>query len=70
MRLPEDQLKDAMKTLGLTTEELAEKCGVRPETVYHWARGKKRVPGRMASLITALLTQAERRDVLAASTGK
>lgn len=63
-------MKDAMKTLSLTKAELAERCGVREETVHHWLRGKKRMPGRMASLVVALLKQKELQDALATGDGK
>lgn len=59
MRLSEDRLGVAMGTLNWTSEMLADKCGVRVETVHHWLKGKKRVPGRMVSLIVAHLKQRE-----------
>lgn len=71
MRLPEEQLKDAMRKLRITNADLAEHCGVRVETVYHWVKGKQRIPSRTARLIEALLKHKELNDAkLATSDGK
>ena len=70
MKLPEDQLRAAMSTLNWTNEMLAEKCGVRVETVHHWLKGKKRIPSKLATLIVSCLIAKERENALATSAGK
>lgn len=70
MRLSEDRLGVAMGTLNWTSEMLADKCGVRVETVHHWLKGKKRIPGRMASLVVAHLKQRELQDAVETGAGE
>lgn len=37
--MPEFKVKEFVARLGITQKELAEKVGVKPETVYKWAAG-------------------------------
>lgn len=37
--MPEFKVKELVARMGVTQKELAEKVGVKPETVYKWAAG-------------------------------
>lgn len=37
--MPEFKVKEFVARMGITQKELAEKVGVKPETVYKWASG-------------------------------
>ena len=37
--MPEFKIKEFVARMGITQKELAEKVGVKPETVYKWAAG-------------------------------
>lgn len=37
--MPKFRIKEFVARIGITQKELAEKVGVKPETVYKWAAG-------------------------------
>lgn len=67
MRLQPEGLKRALAEMGISNEELADRLGVRVETVYHWVKGKTRMPGRAVSSVNRMLR--EHRDALATGDG-
>lgn len=56
-----DELKAAMKILGISQGELARRLGNRPETVNRWVNGVKGrqrcVPGPAAAAINTWVSQ-------------
>lgn len=45
------ELIQALFDMGMYDIELAEKIDVRPETVYKWVKGRKRIPDHYANII-------------------
>jgi predicted transcriptional regulator len=71
MRLKQEEMKEVINTLGMTLEEFSEKCGVRPETVYHWIKGKNRIPAKIVRFTLAMLKHMElEKNALATGNGK
>lgn len=52
------ELANALKDMDLYEIELAEKIGVRPETVYKWLKGRKRIPDHYANIIEKMRREA------------
>lgn len=48
------ELELKLKELDMYEIDLAEKIGVRPETVYKWLKGRKRIPDHYANVIQKL----------------
>jgi predicted transcriptional regulator len=46
-----DELTKLLFDLGMYDVDAAEKLNVRPETVYKWMNGKKRIPDHYANII-------------------
>ena len=55
------ELRDALKTLGIRQQWLAERLGVQPQTVNAWAAGRLDVP-QYAVAYLALLAQLRRAE--------
>jgi DNA-binding transcriptional regulator YiaG len=52
-----DELRAALKCLGLTQREFASRLGVSPLTVWRWVRGDLAVPKYAAYVVTLLRNQ-------------
>lgn len=59
-RLTRQELRHARKILGLTSETLAERVGVRADTVRKWESGRYTIPYGVRSDLAAVASS--RRD--------
>ena len=51
------EFRDRRLTLGLSTEQLAERLGVDPQTIRRWQDGSQSVPGPVTMAMAFLLRQ-------------
>jgi len=58
MSMTADELRAALKELGMSQVHFAGLLGVNAHTVKHWLGGKNQVP-RYASLVVELLTERQ-----------
>ena len=52
--MTDDELRSALKTLGLNQLQLSERIGVTPLTVLRWVHGRTAIPTPVALLIRVL----------------
>lgn len=55
MRMTGQELKQTLNKIKMSQEDLAEKLKVRPETVWHWIKGKSGIKGSEARAITSII---------------
>lgn len=52
---PEEEVRQARLTLGLTQKEFAKRLGVSQQIVYQWERGEREPLGTIALLVSLFL---------------
>jgi len=58
--MTETDIKRIRAALGLTQRELAERLGVRPNTVTRWEMGLHKIPGPAARLLEVMRAGARK----------
>ena len=58
-----DELRAALKTLGLGQRAFAARLGVAPNTVYRWMSGALPVPHYAEAFVQVLLAEQHRESV-------
>lgn len=50
-------LHDAMKQIGISQDDLSEKLGVRPETLYRWIKGRAKMPAHLVNQVLSMIEE-------------